>query len=543
MMSPLSIPFFRIPHWASVLRWALLLFFLILVYGPISALLLDTVSFISADPARAFDVLSLSSRRFGLLLQTTALSAAVTGTVMLLGIFAGSLIWQWRTGAGRYLFRAALLLIPLPLTVHALAWSTLLSTTGLLQGIIAGQHSVQPWLLSWIVESMAFLPLGICISTIAFELVDPDRIQAGRLLCPDLRVFSRIVLPLASPLLLAGAGFLCVFCLIDYTIPSIYAANVYPFEIFAEFSTSYLPAIAVLLAVPLLLVTIVLVLLSQRPLRSVIQNSMWTRRDWKPEFAWPAWFRVAQRVALGIFLFQTGLVIVVLLVLAGASPDLAGTLSLAREDAVTTVLICLGATLISIPVALTLATRLVQKGSYASLWWILAVIPLAIPPPLIGIGMIVFWNTPGAVPLYGTLAMPVFAVIIRFLPLAALIIAAQLRSVDPLLLDAASIFGQSRTGNFFSVHLPLILPGVCIAAAFVFAFGIGELGATLLVIPPGFPTLTIRLYNYLHYGSSESVAALGLLMTIIFLAIVLTGFILVRRKRTVHCPETGDDPV
>jgi iron(III) transport system permease protein len=542
MMSPLSLSFFRIPHWSQILQWALLLLFLILVYGPLSALLLDTISFVAADPVRAFQVISLSSRRLGLLFQTIALSAAVTGTVMLLGICAGSLIWQCRTGAGRYLFWAALLLIPLPLTVHALAWSTLLSTTGLLPGLIASQHSIQPWLLSWCVESMAFLPLGICISTIAFELVDPDRIQAARLLCQDLRVFSRIVLPLASPLLLAGAGFLWVFCLIDYTIPSIYAANVYPFEIFAEFSTSYLPAVAVLLAVPLLLVTIFLVLLSQHPLKSVIQNSMWTRREWKPEFSWPVWFRAVQRIALGIFIFQTGLVIVVLLVLAGAAPDLAGTLSLAREDAVTTVLICLGATLLAIPVALTLATRLVQNGPIANLWWILAVIPLAIPSPLIGIGMIVFWNTPDTVSLYGTLAMPVFAVIVRFLPFAALIIAAQLRSVDPLLLDAASIFGESRTRNFFSVYLPLILPGVCIAAAFIFAFGIGELGATLLVIPPGLSTLTIRLYNYLHYGSSESVAALGLLMTTIFLAIVLTGFILVRRRRTVQSPDYGDDP-
>jgi len=298
----------------------------------------------------------------------------------------------------------------------------------------------------------------------------------------------------------------------------------------------------VLLALPLLLVTLVLVLVSQRPLRSVIEDSMWTRREWKPEFSWPMWFKVAQRVALGIFLLQTGLVIVTLLSLAGASSDLAGTLSLARDDAVTTVLICLGATAVSIPVALALATRLVKKGTAARFWWVLAVIPLAIPPPLIGIGMIVFWNTPDVVSLYGTLAMPVFAVIIRFLPLAALIIAAQLRSVDPLLLDAASVFGRSRIRNFFSVYLPLILSGVSIAAAFVFAFGIGELGATLLVIPPGYSTLTIRLYNYLHYGSSESVATLGLLMTVIFLIIVLTGFILIQRRKIVHSPERGDDP-
>lgn len=542
MMKQRVSSFLRLPAWPRLLEWALLLVFLVIAWGPLSSLLIDTLRFVLADPARALETVSLSSRRMGLLVQSVGLSVAVTGTVMTLGIHAGSLIWQGRTGAGRYLFWAALLLIPLPLTVHALAWSVLLSATGLLPALVASQHSILPWLLSWCVESMAFLPLGISISVIAFELVDPDRIQAARLLSPDFRVFSRIVLPLASPLLLAGAGFLCVFCLIDYTIPSIYAANVYPFEIFAEFSTSYLPALAVLLALPLLLVTCALVLLSQRPLRSVIQNSMWTRREWKPEFAFPWWFVTAQRAALGIFLLQTGLVIAVLITLAGASPDITGTLSLARDDAVTTVAICLGATALSVPVAFALATRLVGKGAVAGLWWILAILPLAIPPPLIGIGMIVFWNAPGAVPLYGTLAMPVFAVLSRFLPLAALIVAAQLRSVDPLLLDAASIFGKNRIANFVSVHLPLCLPGVSLAAAFVFAFGIGELGATLLVIPPGRSTLTIRLYNYLHYGSSESVAALGLLMTTIFLAIILAGFILVRRRAAPGNPVYGEVP-
>lgn len=518
-----------LPEWPWILQAALLPIFLLLIYGPLSALLIDTLGFIITEPDRALEILFLSSRRIGLLLQSIGLSAAVAGTVIAGGICAGSLIWQWRTGIGRYIFWAALLLIPLPLTVHALTWSTLLASAGILPGLLAPQQSVHPWLISWIVESIAFLPLGICLSTLAFELVDPDRIEAARVLCPDPRVFSRIVLPLASPLLFAGAGFLFVFCLIDYTIPSIYAANVYPFEIFAEFSTSYLPAAAFLLALPLLVVTVALVLLSQRPLKSVIQDSMWTRREWQPEFLLPGWFVAAQRAALGIFFLQAVLVIAVLVVLAGTSADLATTLLLAGPDSLTTVAVCLGATALSLPIALALASRLVEKKRISNAWWIAATIPLAIPPPLIGISMIGFWNTPGDISLFGTLAMPVFAVMFRFLPLAALIIAAQLRAVNPLLLDAASIFGRSRVTNFLTVYLPLILPGICIAAAGVFAFAIGELGATLLVIPPGHSTLTIRLYNYLHYGSSGSVAALGLMMTGIFLAIVSTGFLLVRR--------------
>ncbi len=35
------------------------------------------------------------------------------------------------------------------------------------------------------------------------------------------------------------------------------------------------------------------------------------------------------------------------------------------------------------------------------------------------------------------------------------------------------------------------------------------------MIPPGQSTLTLRLYNYLHYGASEEVAGLSLLLTVL----------------------------
>ena len=68
------------------------------------------------------------------------------------------------------------------------------------------------------------------------------------------------------------------------------------------------------------------------------------------------------------------------------------------------------------------------------------------------------------------------------------------------------------------MRLPLLAPGLVAAACMVFALSAGELGATLLVIPPGLETVTIRMYNYLHYGSSGAVAGLGLVMTALMLA-------------------------
>jgi iron(III) transport system permease protein len=65
-----------------------------------------------------------------------------------------------------------------------------------------------------------------------------------------------------------------------------------------------------------------------------------------------------------------------------------------------------------------------------------------------------------------------------------------------------------------------------VASAFLtFALAAGELGATLLVAPPGQATLTMRVFNLLHYGATESVAALALMVTATAL---VTGAIVVR---------------
>jgi iron(III) transport system permease protein len=70
----------------------------------------------------------------------------------------------------------------------------------------------------------------------------------------------------------------------------------------------------------------------------------------------------------------------------------------------------------------------------------------------------------------------------------------------------------------------MLVPGLLAAAGIVFALTTGELGATLLVAPPGQATLTIRIYNFLHYGASSVVAGLCLMMAV---TILIAGIIAV----------------
>ena len=67
-----------------------------------------------------------------------------------------------------------------------------------------------------------------------------------------------------------------------------------------------------------------------------------------------------------------------------------------------------------------------------------------------------------------------------------------------------------------------------VSAGILAALTLAELGATLIVAPPGHATITMRIYNYLHYGSSSDVAGLCLMVTVLTL-VVCTGTILALR--------------
>jgi iron(III) transport system permease protein len=66
----------------------------------------------------------------------------------------------------------------------------------------------------------------------------------------------------------------------------------------------------------------------------------------------------------------------------------------------------------------------------------------------------------------------------------------------------------------------------------VFIFSMGELGATLLVIPPGMGTISLKIYTLMHYGAGALVAALAIILVVVNLMISL-GMMAVARTAKV----------
>lgn len=476
--------------------------------------------------------LALPTGRTGLLLaRSLGLAAGVAVGGLGLGLLAATALSGWHGRGGRYARWLLVATATLPPYVHAMAWKAALTAANgwLLAGGLA-PFPLRGWLVSWWVQTMALLPLAVGLALVGLATVDGRLVEAGRVFRPDLTVWRRIVGPLAAPAVGAGMALLFLLALTDYTAPSLFATDTYPFEVFAEYSANNEPARAFLLALPLLLATLAVLAAFQAGFRRVAAGAGRGHGLEGGPPVWPNWFSSLQVAALVAVAAQ---VLVPLGALGGAVAswaDLAATAIAAGSEFWFTLAVAAVTAVAALPLGLLGARGMRQEGRRGQLWCLLVSLPLAVPAPLVGIGLIAIHSRLPGAPLYGTVGLPVLAGLARFASFAAVVILAQMRRLDPQLTEAALVHQRHPWQGWWRVRLPLLAPGLAAAAAVTFALTAGELGATLIVAPPGWATLTMRLYNYLHYGSSTDVGGLGLMMAALTLIPGLAAVVVLSRR-------------
>lgn len=504
----------------KVLSAVLLLGYAAVVFGPVLATLFDSFNRGSGRPEAWWTLAIPVGRRLSLLFRSLGFSAAVALSGTLLGLFAAVRLWQWRSGPARSVQWLVWAMAPVPVYIHGLAWSSaitavdaFLSHPGLAPPVLAG------WGISWWVEVMAYTPLAAGLCLLGLEAVDPALMEAARTMRPDFQVFLRIVLPLAAHAVVTAAALLFVISITDYSLPSLFAVSVYSLEIFADYSATHQSARALALALPLLCATGVVAALAASAVKDA--GSKVGRAGAERPLFWPTWFSTLTAAALLLLAAQILVPGITLAVSTGSWRNLADTLAKANREISFTSWIAFFAAIACLPFALATGMQLSARNWNKPLWWGLVTFPLAVPAPLVGIGLISLSNSvPPSV--HVTEWMPVLAALARFTPFAALVCLAQLKRVDPLLIDAARVHQRNSVHGWIQVRIPILAPGLVAAAGLVFALTIGELGATLLVAPPGRASLAMRVYNYMHYGASGQVAGLCLAMAFaVVLATVL----------------------
>ena len=518
------------------LRWLPAAIYGLVVLGPCIALV-DPAGLPLADwPA----LILPTGRRLTLWLRTIALASGVAVGGMGLGFLMA--LWLQRRRGSRWAGWRMLfvLLAPLPPMTHAMAWSWLLGQINMmLQAAGLRALPATGWGVAGWVQIVWLAPLATGLSLIALDSVPHELTEAAHLLQPSTRALTKIILPLAAPLLLAGGGLLFLLSLVDYGIPSIFQVNVFALDIFADFSIHGQPGRAVLVAIPLLAATAAAIIFSQSRLRSAALDPPRHQPRSAYADAWPTWLRTLVNGAQVMMLLAVAVPAVSLVSQIGSWAKLTAAVSAAAGEISYSFQVALLAALLSLPLATAAAHGALQDkwmtissdrrtpprlGVWMSkAWWLAITIPMALPGPLVGIGLIGLWNHPSvaALGIYGSRFMPVLAALARYTPLAALVMIATLRRLNPELIDAARLLQASPIRRWLLIRLPLLAHGLLAAASVVFCLTLGELSATLMIAAPGSPTLTMRIYNYLHYGASSTVAGLTLVLTTLVLILVV----------------------
>jgi iron(III) transport system permease protein len=157
---------------------------------------------------------------------------------------------------------------------------------------------------------------------------------------------------------------------------------------------------------------------------------------------------------------------------------------------------------------------------------------LALPGPLIGLGLIWLLNRRDLdmlVWLYDrTLVAPWLALLLRSLPWTVLILWFALRSIPLELIETAAVDGAGPIARLLRVGLPLRLGAAALAGLVAVAVSLADLAATILVLPPGVDTLSIRIFQLIHSANDDQVAGICLALLAMIAAMTALWTLLAR---------------
>lgn len=485
----------------------------------------------------------LWSRQIPLLMfNTLALTAT---TVLLSALFGIGAAWLVeRTDLpGTRVWRVLLALpLAIPAYVAAICWLILFRRGGVVDqvaiewlGFVRGTFPLPQitnlWgatiVISLCVFPYVFLPVGAVFRALDRSLEEAAR-MAGHSVWTTL---WRVVLPLAMPAAAGGALLVALYVLSDFGTVAMLRYRTFTLAIFQQFAGQVDRSAAAILSFVLIGMAVPILYTAAWMAR---RERQMTRSRWQPRrlVRLGRWRPLALAVIGTLTFFALGLPLLTLggLTLQGWlfptevdhiwGVNNEGILRYGLNSVGLAAAAATGAILLAMFPALVAARR---PGRWSSLLLAACQSPFALPGIIIGLSFVLLFNR-WAPMLYGTVVVLVIGVVFRLLPQAVTANESALRAVSPPLEQAARTLGNNSFRTFQRVTLPVAAPGLLASWVLAFVTAMKELPTVILLRPPGFDTLPVRIW----VAASESVhtqaapAAFGLIViTIVTLLFVM----------------------
>jgi iron(III) transport system permease protein len=451
-------------------------------------------------------------RQRALLLNTALLGVGSSLLATLLGAPLGFALarerWKYRPW-WRILLALPLLL---PAYVTGLGWLSLGGRTGPLSVALG----LDP--LAWLhglpgavmILGLAYYPIPMFAAEAALHRVERRLEEAALTVAGPWHTFWRIRIRLAAPAIIAAATIAFVLTIAEFAVPGLLGVRVFTTEVFTAFAALYDPFRATRLALPLLAGSVLLAIAAAAWGRSAMVTTV---RGPSADDALEdpkALSRVlAVAVAMLAVVVPIGMLIIDATAVRSWTDALRGSSVAILTSAATAAISASVTTVTGAGLGYAAARAWGRLGAMGD---VVLVALLAVPSTVVGIGLIALLNRAElVVDVYGTNAMLVVAGVARFLPLAALSMGGAMHSIPRSQEEAAVTAGAGWFRTMAVIIAPQLARAVVATWVIVFVLAFGELGASILVIPPGSETLPIRIYTLIANALPAQVAALALL--------------------------------
>ncbi|MEA5018275.1 MAG: iron ABC transporter permease [Erysipelotrichaceae bacterium] len=417
--------------------------------------------------------------------------------------------------------------------IGAYSWILLLGRNGLVTNIIlklTGYRigSIYGFNGILLVLSLQLFPLVFLYVSGALKNIDNSLLEASdNMGCSGIKRFFKVIIPLCMPTILAATLLVFMRAFADFGTPLLIGEGyrTFPVEIYNQYfgevgsNHNFGAAISVIA----ILITAV-IFLFQRFINSKFQftmNALHPVERKKAKGLFNILIHMYSYIVVGIAFAPQAYVIYTSFQNTSGKLFIDGYSLKSYEEAFkrmgrsieNTFLIGGIALILVIVLAVLIAYLVVRRNNQINkLIDTLSMIPYIIPGSVVGIALVLAFNTKPIV-LTGTAVIMVIALIIRRIPYTIRSSVAILQQIPLTIEEAAISLGSSKLKAFFTVTVPMMGNGILSGAILSWVTIITELSTAIILYNLRTITLTLAIYTYVSRGSYGIAAALATMLT------------------------------
>lgn len=353
-------------------------------------------------------------------------------------------------------------------------------------------------------------PVTFFLVRATLSRLETERLEADPLL-KGWRLIRFVLFPHLRGTLAVASLLSFVLALNHFTIPALLQTKVYSNDVWVQFNSTFDYAEALKTGWPLVVAPVLLLFGLPKEIE------VWGAR--KPlnsqrfaEALGPIWRAIVAILSIGLVLTSVAFPLGYLASSPSAWKELAPAFAAGHSAFGASLITSIGGATVAISMALLLAKRR---------WTAVAWLPFFIPGVVLGILIIRTFNQRGLSWIYPSVGLVVGALAIRYLALPLQALVQGRRSIDPDVLSAARADGATAAGAFWKMEIPLLAGPIFFAWYIAYLFCLWDAETLVMIVPPGGETLSLRVFNMLHYGHTEQVNALCLWLVFLALAPLL----------------------